>query len=215
MFVAAGLVLGQGRKDKRGEGPEPAAKAKAGKPKFFDVDEFIREHDRNKDGYLSKDELPARFRHNFDKLDTNKDGKLSREELLAGVPHLQERRRPSDVVFVLVEMSDCDECCAEELQIIYDFLRKIDKDKNGKIDAAELKAAREKLVKHRVDAIFAELDTNKDGKISRAEARGQIKRHFAELDTNKDGFISREELMQAVGRKPDRKDKAPPRSRDR
>ena len=72
MLLAAGLVLGQGRKEKRGEeGPGPAAKARPGKAtRFFDVDEFLREHDRNKDGYLSKDELPERFRHNFDKLDT-------------------------------------------------------------------------------------------------------------------------------------------------
>jgi Ca2+-binding EF-hand superfamily protein len=190
----------------------PAAKGKARKASpYFDADEFLRKYDKNKDGYLSRDELPERFRHNFDRLDTNKDGKLSRAELQKGMHHLLPRRRPSDVVFTLVEMSDCDECCAEELQIIYDFLRKLDTNKDGKIHADELKTAREALVKKRVDAIFKDLDTNKDGKISRKEAKGRIKRHFDELDTNKDGFIDRDELMRAAAEKP--RKAGPPRTK--
>jgi len=96
---------------------------------------------------------------------------------------------------VLVEMSDCDECCAEELQQMFDVLRKLDRNGDGKIDADEIKSGREVVVKERVDTLFKELDANKDGKISKDEARGQIKAHFGQLDTNKDGFIDREELM--------------------
>jgi hypothetical protein len=51
---------------------------------------------------------------------------------------------------------------------VYHFLRKLDKNKDGKIDTKE-------LIKKRVDGIFKELDRNKDGKISREEARAQIK----------------------------------------
>jgi len=213
-LLGAGLVIGgEDRKESR-TGDKPGATgnksetgekgAKAGKAvPFFDADEFIKEYDTNKDGFLSKDELPERFRHNFDKLDTNKDGKLSREELQKGFTHLQPQRRPSDFVFILVEMSDCDECCAEELQVVYDFLRKLDRNNNGKIDPEELKAGRERLVNRRVDSIFKALDANKDGKISREEARGQIKRHFDDLDGNKDGFISRDELLKAAYEKPE------------
>jgi Ca2+-binding EF-hand superfamily protein len=217
-LLAAGLAWAEPPKDRGKADKSPPAKADKKTPPPFDADAFLKEYDRNKDGYLTKDELPARYRHAFDKLDTNKDGKLSKEELEKGFPHLQDQRRPSDVVFVLVEMSDCDECCAEELQVMYDFLRKLDTNKDGKINADELKAAREGLIKKRVDAIFEDLDTNKDGKISREEARGQIKRHFDELDTNKDGFISRDELTRAVAAKPGpgkKKDKAPERPRDR
>jgi len=208
-LLSVGLVASEDRKEKRDSDKPPADKSgtdnttKAGKPvPFFDVDEFIKEYDANKDGSLSKEELPERFRHNFDKLDTNKDGKLSREELQKGFAHLQPQRRPSDFVFILVEMSDCDECCAEELQTVYDFLKKLDKNNNGKIDADELKAGREQMINNRVDGIFKALDTNKDGKISKEEARGQIKRHFDDLDSNKDGFISRDELLKAAHEKP-------------
>jgi Ca2+-binding EF-hand superfamily protein len=209
-LVVTALVAAEDRKDRRGrDRARPAAKDRARKAvPPFDVDEFIKTYDKNKDGYLSRDELPERFRKHFDKLDTNKDGKLSRAELEKGMGYLLPRRRPSDVVFSLVEMSDCDECCAEELQIIYDFLRKLDTNKDGKIHPDELKVAREALVKKRVDAIFEALDTNKDGKISRKEARGMIKRHFDELDTNKDGYVDRAELTRAAAEKPR---KLPPR----
>ena len=171
---------------------------KAERRPLVDVDGFMREYDRNKDGYLSKDELPDWLHHNFARLDTDKDGKISKEELSHGVAYLQQRRRPSDVVVVLVEMSDCDEGCAEEIQRAYEFMAKLDKNKDGKIDADELKAGREMLVKERVERIIKRLDTDKDGKISTKEARGLIKEHFDQLDTNKDGFVDRDELMKAA-----------------
>jgi Ca2+-binding EF-hand superfamily protein len=169
---------------------------------LIDVDAFMKEYDTNKDGFLSKDEMPDWLLHNFDRLDLNKDGKISKEELEKGVAYLQQRRRPSDVIMVLVEISDCDECSAEELQRAYDYLRKLDKNKDGKIDADEIKAGREVIFKERVDSIIKRLDKDKDGKISKKEARGLIKEHFDTLDKNKDGFIDRDELMAAVSAKP-------------
>lgn len=199
-FLTAGVALAE-EKDKPGDKRPPDVKPADG-PLHFDVDRFLKEYDKNGDGYLTKDEVPEWLRDRFDQLDTNKDGKLSREELQKGVAYLQPRHRPSDVVFVLIEMSDCDECCAEELQRIYDVLRKLDTNHDGKIQPDELKVVRQQLVEERVDRIFKALDTNKDGKISRDEAKGQIKRHFDELDTNKDGFIDREELLKAASAKP-------------
>ena len=95
-------------------------------------------------------------------------------------------------------MSDCDDTCHGEVQRSYDILRRLDKNKNGKIDPDELKAARERIVKDRVDYLFKELDKNKDGKISRDEAEGMLRQDFDEIDRNKDGFIDREELTRAA-----------------
>lgn len=168
-------------------------KAKGGP--LIDTAAFLREYDRDKDGYLSKDELPDYLHYNFERLDANKDGKISKEELDKGMAYLQQRRRPSDVVFVLIEMTDCDEGCIEEVQRAYAILYKLDKNRDGKLDAEELKAGREQILKDRVDGIIKRLDTDKDGKISREEARGMVKEYFKELDKNKDGYVDREELM--------------------
>lgn len=207
-LLATGLGLGQEQPGQTVPDKSPPPNKTQKGIHGWDVDEFIKAYDRNKDSFLSRDELPEQFRHNFDKIDINRDGKLSREELLKGMAHLQSRRRPSDVVFALVEMSDFDEGCAEELQLLYTTLRKMDKNGDGKLDAGELKAARAVLVEARVSRIFRRLDTDRDGKISRAEARGNLKKYFDEIDTNKDGFIDRAELMRAAAEKPQPKEKS-------
>ena len=97
-------------------------------------------------------------------------------------------------------MSGCDDACHGEVQRAYDILRKLDKQKDGKIDADEMKAAREQIVKDRIDYLFKELDKNKDGKINRDEAQGMLRQDFDELDRNKDGFIDREELTPTTAR---------------
>ncbi len=45
--------------------------------------------------------------------------------------------------------------------------------------------------------ILAEMDTNKDGKLSKDEAKGPLAQDFDTIDTNDDGFISKEELENA------------------
>jgi len=45
--------------------------------------------------------------------------------------------------------------------------------------------------------IFAQLDTDKDGKINRAEAPERLKAHFDEIDANKDGQLTPDELKKA------------------
>lgn len=189
IFVAGALPAADVKPDKK-EGPN------AQRP--FDADRFLERFDKNKDGFIQREELPERLRYGFEQVDTNKDGKLSREELEKGFVYLQRQRRPADLVQVLVEMSDADENSREELQYIYDHLRKIDKNNDGKFDADELKAAREKIVSDRVDEIFQDLDENKDGKISKDEARGRLKENFDKIDLNHDGFVDREELIKAA-----------------
>jgi Ca2+-binding EF-hand superfamily protein len=81
------------------------------------------------------------------------------------------------------------------------MLRKLDTGKNGKIDPAALKAEREQIVAERVKKIFDRLDTNRDGKITKDEAKGLIKEHFNQIDRNGDGVITYEELLQAAQEK--------------
>lgn len=46
-----------------------------------------------------------------------------------------------------------------------------------------------------VDTILQRMDANKDGKISRSEAKARIADRFDAIDTNKDGYLDRQELL--------------------
>jgi len=107
-------------------------------------------------------------------------------------------RRPSDVLFILVETSGYDEDSRKELQFMYDVLRKLDKNHNGQLDQDELTNAREQIVAERANYILKRLDADKDGKISKEEAKGRIQEHFDRLDANKDGYVDRAELIHAI-----------------
>jgi len=99
--------------------------------------------DKNKDGFLSRDERPhgdrrhgpgGRGHERLAKLDTNKDGRISAEEAKAD-PKFAEH------------------------------FTKMDINKDGFLD----KADRELGMKQYRDAWFAKADTNQDGQLSRAE----------------------------------------------
>jgi uncharacterized protein (TIGR03000 family) len=191
-------AAGPGGEEPAEERLDKSAQRPSGKQPRFDLESFIKNYDANKDGRLSRNELPPELRPAFDRIDGDKDGKVSREELERDIAHLLPMRRPSDLIHVLIEMSGCDDACHGEVQRAYDTLRKLDKNKDGTIDAGEIKGAREQIVKDRVDYLFKELDKNKDAKISRDEAQGMLRQDFDQLDRNKDGFIDREELTHAA-----------------
>jgi Ca2+-binding EF-hand superfamily protein len=200
ILLAIGIAEAQERKD---EAATPKGKtAGTAKPLQFDVEGFFKDFDKNKDGYLERDELPPAYRSAFGHIDKNKDGKISREELTEGIAFLHPRRRPSDLVYMLIEMSDYDDDCHKEVQRAYQVLRSLDKNKDGKIDESEIKEGRERIVANRVKFLFDQLDVDKDGKISREEAKGRIRENFNEIDRNRDGFIERDELLKAATERP-------------
>jgi Ca2+-binding EF-hand superfamily protein len=61
-------------------------------------------------------------------------------------------------------------------------------------------------VSKRVDAVFAKLDADKDGRISRDEAsKGpKMAKMFDRVDADHDGFVSRAEMSAAVQRRMER-----------
>jgi hypothetical protein len=50
------------------------------------------------------------------------------------------------------------------------------------------------MMKAKMDKKFQEIDTDKDGKISKAEHQAESDRMFIEKDTNKDGFVDKAEV---------------------
>jgi Ca2+-binding EF-hand superfamily protein len=124
-------------------------------------EEFLKRFDKNKDGVLTKDELPPGLARNFDRYDRDGDGKLD----------------------------------AKEVGQMLETARRFFADK-----PAEKPAADNAAVERRVNDVFERMDTNKDGKISKEEAKNLIAQNFDRIDTNKDGYIDKDELRRFVAR---------------
>jgi len=124
-------------------------------------EEFLKRFDKNKDGVLTKDELPPGLARNFDRYDRDGNGKLDPKEV------------------------------GQMLETARRFLA----DK-----PAEKSAGDSAAVERRVADVFERMDTNKDGKISKEEAKNLIAQNFERMDTNKDGFIDKDELRRFVAR---------------
>ncbi|MBU2997108.1 EF-hand domain-containing protein [Cellulophaga baltica] len=48
--------------------------------------------------------------------------------------------------------------------------------------------------RQKTSKLFASMDTNNDGKISKYEAKGELKKNFKQSDRNNDGFITKNEM---------------------
>ena len=70
----------------------------------------------------------------------------------------------------------------------------IDANKDGQVSFEELRAAR---AQQRHGGHFKRMDTDNDGKVSRAEALSAAEAAFARADANGDGFVTPEEMRAA------------------
>jgi hypothetical protein len=48
-----------------------------------------------------------------------------------------------------------------------------------------------------VSELFAEMDSNKDDKLSESEVKGPLQNDFSKIDINSDGYIDKDELENA------------------
>jgi Ca2+-binding EF-hand superfamily protein len=187
-----------------GQGASPGGQKATPQGPRFDPDRFIKDFDKNGDGKLSKEEAPPVLREHFAEIDTNKDGEISKEELEHHSAQMA-RRRPAavEMLYIVVDTPETEVVTVQDLQKAYDFLRKLDRQHDGKIDPKAVAEFRQHRAQERGDAIIKDLDSNHDGKISRDEARGLLREDFDQIDTNKDGFLDRDELRKAFTPVPD------------
>jgi Ca2+-binding EF-hand superfamily protein len=122
---------------------------------------------------------------NFKAIDTNGDGSLNAAELTAAEGKVQQQR-----------------IAALRARFEADFT-KLDTNKDGVLSKAEFMVAAPQTSASPPNgaAIVAQLDKNKDGKVTADEYRGPVLGRFDQVDTNHDGVLSDAEKKAAAARK--------------
>jgi len=135
------------------------------------TDNFIKRFDKNNDGVLTKDECPPGLAKIFDRFDINHDGKLDKQEIEKLHQAMRQRFGDNNKKPAPTPNKNPNN----------------NPNNNPQIDRV-------------VEKLLEQMDTNKDGKISKAEAKGKLAEFFDQLDTNKDGYLDKEELRRAATR---------------
>ena len=197
-----------------GDQPGPKKKLPPALEKLFLLgpDAFIQRFDKNKDGMLSKDELPPYLQKPFARFDANGDGKLDRAEVAQMLKGLRtyfgiqaKGPGPKQVeAFVdkLLAQFDKDKdgkiSKAEAGGQLAKNFAQLDLNKDGFLDRMELRAVARRVlagIQKRRALAFDDYDRNADGRLTRDEVRGTpLEKVFDQIDTNRDGRISREEF---------------------
>ena len=177
------------QKDQKGGGQEEVSR----------FTKYFKEHDKNNDGFLDRNEAPESVRKDFQRIDNNNDSKISWDELRQYSARIHGRARPVAVTYIWMLQAETDPATQQDLQKAYESLRKLDGDNDGKITKEEIKARRQEYLKQQIGELLKECDNDNNSKISRDEAEGSfLSPHFDRLDRNNDGSLTREELMQAA-----------------
>jgi Ca2+-binding EF-hand superfamily protein len=194
-------------------------------------DAFIQRFDKNKDGLLTKDELPAYLHKPFERYDANGDGKLDRGEVTQMIQGLRayfgiQAKGPTDkqveaFVNKLLTQFDTNKdgkiSRAEAKGQLANNFDQIDRNKDGFLDRMELRAVAQRVLANQKKGgpfkkagpgfDFDAYDRNADGRLTRDEVRGTpLEKLFDQIDTNRDGRISREEFEEFLEKKAAKKE---------
>jgi Ca2+-binding EF-hand superfamily protein len=175
-------------------------------------EQLLKLWDKNKNGFVEKDEAPPRIQAVFDQFDRNGDGKLDQSELTALLDTLKKRMAAQDTEKANANGKKKSASADLDRQIDA-LLRRLDANGDGKISRKE--AEGRPLAK-----AFDVLDRNKDGYLDRKELMGWVQRmgkaggndgekgrpgaalvtgnnaaDFDSLDKDADGRLTREELQ--------------------
>ena len=149
--------------------------------------ERMRRYDRNRDGFLTKDELSSRFAGNPMDFDRNRDGKLSVSELAVRYA----RRRTGEEEARKQETRRQTREQAKEVEIPDVF--------NGR---RSYRATSSRSLPEGLPGFFTDKDANGDGQVSMAEYASEwnddVIAEFFDSDFNRDGVITADEALRKV-----------------
>ncbi|MBL8242398.1 MAG: EF-hand domain-containing protein [Bryobacterales bacterium] len=199
--------------DKNGDGVLAAEEVRPQMPErdggqAVDIAGPLFSFDANKDGKLTKEEVPERMQGIFARADADKDGQLTREEI-AKASAGQERRGggeggpPMDPLTRALDANRDGALSEAEIAGAVAALKTLDKNGDGVLSGEEIRPAMRggRDPREMVNHLFEENDANKDGKLSKAEMPERMAEMFERLDADKDGFVTKEELSQMGGRR--------------
>jgi Ca2+-binding EF-hand superfamily protein len=169
--------------------------------------------DTNKDGVIDQTEFQGSRDKWFADLDTNKDGFITTDELKAfgEKMHAQWQQKHADANGSQAQTAPD---ASRGDRMAQHILARVDTDKDGKISKAEFdteSTALFKLLEKKSDGKIASdevparhwgkgpqfgmMDTDKDGKVTKAEFTAAEDQMFQKLDENGDGVITADEMQ--------------------
>lgn len=175
-------ALGGGQRGGRGQGQpgrggDPAAMAQ----------QFFKRMDKNGDGAVTVDEVNERMKPRFAQMDSDGDGKLTLDEFSAAVRKRFEQMRKRGREGKQRKPKKAPDAPAPG-------------DGDGEEGSGTKQAQSPPAGGNpMVDRLFARLDGNGDGKVTKDEWRGPAER-FTALDKNGDGAVTKDEIA-AAGRR--------------
>ena len=197
--------------DRNGNG-ELTADELTGRPPEADAgnDQLVQQlmtFDKSSKGYLVATDLPERMQGIFTRGDANQDGKLTPDEIRAlsgrqampagpgARPGRAEGMFRMDPILNALDRNHDSILDANEIAVAATSLLTLDANHDGNLTPDEVRV-RQQTVEDRVNHMFDEFDSNKDGKLQRTEVPEGLAAQFDAMDANHDGVLDKAELLQ-------------------
>jgi len=182
------------------------AQSRFNTPPQQNIEMRFRAMDRNNDGVIARAEWRGSAQ-SFAEHDWNRDGVLSGDEVRIGVPRDTRRLEESDFDpaverfsswtagnFTALDRNHDGRIVAREWNYDHESFRRVDRDGDGALTQAEFLGTGS--IDDDRDDRFEYIDDNGDGRVERREWHGSAET-FAWLDRNRDDILSRAEVVGA------------------
>lgn len=175
-----------------------------GRPSY---DMLVSKFDKNGDGWLGKDEVPAQVWQRLSQADANGDGIVTREEFdsTQKKPSHANGKPSFETLTSAFDKNKDGILSKDEVPAqVWERLSKADTDKDEKVTLEEFNAYQPKGEQNgRVnaqrggrptfDTLLKNFDKNRDGALSKEEVPAPVWNRMAKADTNNNNVITREE----------------------